>query len=501
MNYRDKRNVLPPDAGYQIFGADAAEDDPNLSSYFVKTTTWQKVLNGRVLVVLGRKGSGKSAIFKMLSEEATAKMQVVLVTPKLFALDILNSFNTKYPDNPLNQEIAYAAAWRYSLMLELLLAIEDRTGCFKLGNESGVHNWLRKHVEFDADIVSRTIAFLESWKIEGISLADLSLAISKNNRRSPLIGQDIDQTVPDVERVLKETKYMIAIDNLDEGWVNIEDARTYLVGLVLAAKELSRLPNLNIVVFMRSDMYRALETTYQHMDKFRQSIEYIEWNPTSLSRMISLRIQKYFGINDESNELSWSRVFPKYMKNNFIVYKHIMERTFLRPREIIQFCRLIVDNAAKFKKNKADEKDIQNAEIKYSDWKLSDLSGEYSAYYKNIDKFLECFRRTDVNFSKQDLENCVRTAIETGGLIAVDGDRQKLSVENITTLLYQMGFLRAKYETPNGKWRYVSSSSEPYLICSTVETWDMHPAFRRKLIIRSSFQANNGNHSSSSSCI
>jgi hypothetical protein len=391
MEYRQGRRILPPDAGFQIFGADAAEDDPNLATYFLKTGTWQKALDGRTLVVLGRKGSGKSAIFKMLAEENDGKTQVIPVTPRLFALDILNAFKSKYPDSPFNQEIAYATAWRYSLMLELLQAIEDQTGCLKLGGEAGVHDWLRKHVEFDADIISRTVAFLEKWTVEKVSLAQLSVAVTGSHRRGPLVGQDIDETVPDVEKSLEKTKYVIAIDNLDEGWVNKEDARTYLAGLILAAKELSRLKNLNVIVFMRTDMFRALETAYQHMDKFRQSIAYIEWNPTSLARMISLRIQKYFGVEDESNDVTWRRLFPENMENNFLTYKHIIERTFLRPREIIQFCRLIIDTAAKFKKSKADARDIKTAEIQYSDWKLNDLSGEYSAYYRNIDKFLECF--------------------------------------------------------------------------------------------------------------
>ena len=105
-------------------------------------------------------------------------------------------------------------------MLELLLAIEEHTGYLKLGGEAGVHEWLRKNVEFDSDIISRTVAFLEKWTIEKVSLAQLSVAVTGKNRRGPLVGQDIDETVPDVEKSLEENKYLIAIDNLDEGWAN-----------------------------------------------------------------------------------------------------------------------------------------------------------------------------------------------------------------------------------------------------------------------------------------
>ena len=484
MNFKTQKQALPVNAGVEIFGADAAEDDPNLASYFLKTSTWHKVLSGHTMLVLGRKGSGKSAIFRMLSEERLKDTVVISVTPRLFALDILNAFKEKYPDSPFNQEIAYTTAWRYSLMLELLLSIENTTGQFKFGGEAGVHEWLRKNVEFDADIISRTVAFLEKWTIDKVSITQLSAALSSNGRRKELVGHEIDQTIPNVKQSLKNRKYIIAIDNLDEGWSNKEDARAYLAGLILAAKELSRLSNLNVVIFMRTDMFRILETAYQHMDKFRQSIEYIEWNPTSLARLVSLRIQKYFNIKNERNDDTWKRLFPARMENNFLTYKHIVERTFLRPREIIQFCRLIIENAVKFKKENADTRDVRSAEIQYSDWKLNDLSGEYSAYYKNIDKLLECFRRNSPYLSCKELQSETEQAIKVSNFHSIDNDSSKIGVNKVITLLYQMGFIRARFRNPQGKWRYMSSANEPNLICANVDHWDLHPAFRRKLIIK-----------------
>lgn len=483
MNHKTQKQVLSVSAGIELFGADAAEDDPNLSSYFLKTSTWHKVLSGHTMLVLGRKGSGKSAIFRMLSEEKQKNTVVIPVTPRLFALDILNDFKNKYPDSPFNQEIAYTTAWRYSLMLELLLSIENTTGQFKFGGEAGVHEWLRKHVEFDADIISRTVAFLEKWTVDKVSIAQLSATLSNDQRRKQLVGHEIDQTIPNVEQSLKNKKYILAIDNLDEGWSNKEDARTYLAGLIMAAKELNRLNNLNVVIFMRTDMFRVLETAYQHMDKFRQSIEYIEWNPTSLARLVSLRIQKYFNIRNEKNDATWNRLFPEKMENGFLTYKHITERTFLRPREIIQFCRLIIDNVVKFKKSKADTRDVRAAEIQYSDWKLNDLSGEYSAYYKNIDKLLESFRRKSPYLTCDELENETQQAVKASDFHSIDDDPEKIKTDKVITLLYQMGFIRARFRNRHGKWRYISSASEPNLICSNVDDWDLHPAFRRKLVI------------------
>jgi energy-coupling factor transporter ATP-binding protein EcfA2 len=479
-----KQTVLPTDAGYQIFGCDAAESDQNLSEYFIETSSYTKVLAGRTLLVLGRKGSGKSAIFKMLSTKSVPNLTVIPITPKLFALDVLNAFITKYPASPFNRELAYSCAWRYSLLLELLLSIENRFGALKIGAEANIHSWLRKNVVFNTDIISRTVAFLEQWTVNKVSFGQLAAAVSQVDLREPLVGQDIETTIPDIRSILNKHRFLITIDNLDEGWVNTTEARAYLAGLVLASRELSLIHNLSITIFMRTDVFRVLESSYQHMDKFRESIEYILWNPTSLSRLIALRIQRYFQVNGESNMHSWKRLFPPKMPNSFYTLNHIIERTFLRPREVIQFCRLIIDNAVKYKKVKSDYRDIQQAESQYSDWKLSDLSGEYSAYYNRIDTFLYCFRRVDPQMTRKELEEVIKIALKQSGFSPIDNKNIELTPNEIISLLYSMGFLRALYPKIGRGYSYIASSSEPNLICNDIEFWDIHPAFRSKLIIK-----------------
>jgi Cdc6-like AAA superfamily ATPase len=172
------------------------------------------------------------------------------------------------------------------------------------------------------------------------------------------------------------------------------------------------------------------------------------------------------------------------MENGFETYKHITERTFLRPREIIQFCRHAVDIAAKYKKPKVEPKDIRTAEIEYADWKLNDLSGEYSAYYNNTEDLLECFRRTVPELTMAELQQTTEDAIKSCEFSSVDNDQKKVTVDNVIKLIYQMGFIRAKVRNHQGRWKYITSTTEPNLICSTIAHWDIHPAFRSKLVIK-----------------
>jgi hypothetical protein len=53
------------------FGAQIAEDEVNeLANYFVKTHQWDQIANGKIDIVRGEKGAGKSAIYSLLTTKA-----------------------------------------------------------------------------------------------------------------------------------------------------------------------------------------------------------------------------------------------------------------------------------------------------------------------------------------------------------------------------------------------------------------------------------------------
>ena len=53
------------------FGALAAERDSALRTYFVESDSFMRLRDGHRAVVLGNRGSGKSAIFKMIADQSS----------------------------------------------------------------------------------------------------------------------------------------------------------------------------------------------------------------------------------------------------------------------------------------------------------------------------------------------------------------------------------------------------------------------------------------------
>jgi ABC-type cobalamin/Fe3+-siderophores transport system ATPase subunit len=61
-------------------GADSAEDDIKigLEQYFIKTPEFQEISAGSKSIIIGNRGSGKSAIFKYMAKQSRTKGDICI---------------------------------------------------------------------------------------------------------------------------------------------------------------------------------------------------------------------------------------------------------------------------------------------------------------------------------------------------------------------------------------------------------------------------------------
>lgn len=83
------------------WGDDSAEKDEHLLEYFINSDAFRRLAERRRSLVIGRKGSGKSALLKKLDEHFSneANTHVVRITPKLNTLRLLptlSNFSTMH---------------------------------------------------------------------------------------------------------------------------------------------------------------------------------------------------------------------------------------------------------------------------------------------------------------------------------------------------------------------------------------------------------------------
>jgi len=375
------------------FGGIDAESDHGLTDYFVSTPYVRYALEGRRTQLLGRKGSGKSALFRQiptLSSRGSSSVQTLLLTPNDYAWSALKEYN----EQGLLPEHAHANAWKFTLVIEASALL------VKLNQQWSTE--ARQAIVILKGFVSDNFGELRQGTLEsarkvvkGITSFDISafgfgLGLSRDTTpTSSMTPAILDYLIDLLKGPLSEQRIIIALDRLDDSWDGSSASRSLLVGLLKAAKELndrlgSDRPNegLRIDVFLRSDIYDDL--SFDDKDKHRQLEERIVWSPELLREMVNRRLPRGITVDD---------VFePGDMRGSIKPFNYLVKRTFLRPREVIQFldeCKEVADPDASF----ITKNDIRIAEDRYSRWKVEDLSQEYNSVFPEISQLLECLRQ------------------------------------------------------------------------------------------------------------
>ena len=96
------------------------------------------------------------------------------------------------------------------------------------------------------------------------------------------------------------------------------------------------------------------------------------------------------------------------MRGGTTPFDYIIRRTFLRPREVLNFVSLCLDEAGQDALTVGNEH-VRKAEGTYSTWKVEDLKQEYRKAIPNSKPLLEALRQQTHRYDTfQDLETVLR---------------------------------------------------------------------------------------------
>jgi hypothetical protein len=186
----------------------------------------------------------------------------------------------------------------------------------------------------------------------------------------------------------------VLLDKLDDGWDGSEESKTCMCGLLRASRDLhlrarAKGKLLNVVVFLRSDIYDCLE--YNDKNKAYPDIEFLKWEPETLAAVVNKRIAWSARLDEAS---AWTAIFEdKPMAKRSSAFKYLVRRTLLRPRDIIQFCDSCVNVAREQKHDRVTAGDIYQAEEIYSDYLRREFIDENRVRLPELQSLLECLRR------------------------------------------------------------------------------------------------------------
>jgi len=166
------RMPTSPDVSRLSFGAPAAERDMDfgLADYFVESEAYKRVLNREKTIVLGNRGTGKSAIFKVLAARERARGSLVLeLSPEDYSYEMLQSILRSESEGAWAKQGAFSSAWKYLLYVLIMKGLTEKSSRPKTAAAGRIHRFLRdNHVGEQDNPIETLISYMK--RMEGIKI-------------------------------------------------------------------------------------------------------------------------------------------------------------------------------------------------------------------------------------------------------------------------------------------------------------------------------------------
>jgi hypothetical protein len=474
------------------FGAPAAERDiaQGLAEYFVESDAFGRLVARQKTIVIGNRGTGKSALFKVLADRARKTGVIVLeLSPENYSYEMLCNALKAEKEGSWAKHGAFASAWKYLIYVLVMKQVSEHGAKLKRGAAEKIYTYLRDN---HSGVTDSPIAVLISYlkRMEGIKIAGYEAALKTRELAKLYRLEEIEPLLPHLAELTARRKVLVLVDELDKGWDTTEDAKAFVSGLFHACVSINEKdPNLTVYVSLRQELYDSIPALYDDAQKYRDIIETIRWDETTLLAVVANRIRYSLPeLQDKSDAEAWASVFAEtlqYRKNRS--FNYMIDRTLYRPREIIQFCTDSVEEARSQKTVPIDYGVISRAELLYSDARQKDIAGEYRFQYPGLQSIFELFRGRTYLMERNELsELCLtvsigETKVDKEARWALDQDPDYL-----IEVLWRVGFLRAyavgglKAMRRSGS-SYVGPHQVSTLNLQGITRFQVHPMFRASL--------------------
>lgn len=444
------------------FGDIDGYGDPNLERYFIDNNYWEKIINKNIFFVIGKKGTGKSSIYRMLYEQSSS--YGALVENKDFGefpFEKLLSLS----DDDFSKPNQYQSIWQ-NVILNLFAQM-----IYKSENIYNANNMYYQQIyAYVSTCIGDNIVDLHRELLNKTQKTEIGLTFDV---ASLLKGTELQSTfgngMTNLSKINSQlmhliTNYLITIDaspkfiiqfdRLDDNYNQYQNVEEYYHAIISLFKTVyyinqqfrsKKIDTAKTIVYLRSDILSELakrDSESARWDDFRFDINWAiinkdDWDNPLLLQMVDKRIQA--SLNDP--KLTFRTLFDNETINltNIKgilqdVFKYVVDQTMHRPRDVIKFCKCIQKEV--IDTNQLYFRTIKNAEKQYTNWLLnSEIANEINPILHNLDALHELLKLigskpfsikdfnmryksvSDVNMNANDLINYL---YETGIILNID---------------------------------------------------------------------------------
>lgn len=487
--------MRPLDALLSYFGTGTAEGDKSfLADAFVAPQDYLQMIQpppGSPRVLVGKKGSGKSAAVEMIRETAERQGVPALV---LRPDDIPTDIPSTARDMATLKRFAIAAltqatAAKLGSGLNGLISEEDAK-LFQKAVKNGVKS---------ADKVQRVLQMLLPIG-KAASGVDWDKMLPASTETNPELLRAVKGNLE------KEAKvFFLLIDDTDQlAAPDLPDHLNRIWAFLLAARSLcSEIPHIRCVVTMRSEVWIRLQSEQSgqrdQIDHFRMLV--LNYNPTDVhiagifERRLELARLRVGNVGGKALGLFFAgdSVFLPRSEEHRSWPDYLIKNSRERPRDLIQYVGTLAHDALRKNEALISSDTVARCSPAFSEERARDIARELEKDCPSLLSVIDSFAALPWQPQGQVVEEHLGKlpsafSLSIRGTILQPDNRGHLL--KLWGLLYECGFLNPRWPDSRERdgFRHGSFREDPNLVTLSefqrvrATTWEVHPAYRSYLM-------------------
>lgn len=402
---------------------EARNEDNN--RYFYHVNEVASIEDGKRAYVIGRKGSGKTAISEYIGGIQDHDTFSEKLTFKNFPFNDLYNLN----NNSFAKPNQYITLWKYliySTICQMMLrnqaisrsardSIEKVFGTSELTLDRRIGKWTASDFEISALSISLKVSG------SGSATNETPNWITRVDILEDFIHQNID-----------DSRYFVIFDELDEDYSLIAESAKFesytalLTSLFKAVQDVKArfkqpIFRVNPIVFLRDDIYSLMDDS----DKNKWSDFKIDlfWDEQKARDVVAFRLTRALDPSAAS-PLPFEEIWPKFIgaptmpygtrqRNRMDTFSYMARSTYLRPRDFVKYLQECAARAIATHQRRITSDIIKSVDTAFSSYLKDELRDEIFAILPAIRQIFDAMTEVGKwNFSYSDFELAYRSVVD-----------------------------------------------------------------------------------------
>ncbi|MGO8122184.1 P-loop ATPase, Sll1717 family [Rhizobium ruizarguesonis] len=372
------------------------EDVPR---YFFRGDEYDRIMTGDYSLVIGRKGTGKTAIAEYISRASSNNYASKKLSFKNFPFNELYSLQ----DDRFTHPNQYITIWKYVILSFV---------CRMIGENPKTDPLVARQLEqiFGNNADTNLSSLIKRWTIGKLNLS--FFGTGGTIEKAETAGhRDWIRSVEQLESIIVKysggSRYFVVLDELDEDFKDVigryknDQYLQLITGLIKAVSEIRSISvsnSLNIcpVIFLRDDIFDLIRDNDKN--KLVDVTLQLLWDETKIKSMLAFRIWRSNEDDVKSATFgdAWSALFLRertkfgfQQKKTMTTFDFIARSTHLRPRDFIRYLQLAASHELKSNLEKIDSATLRHVDASFSPYLRNELVDEIESVLPEINEVFD----------------------------------------------------------------------------------------------------------------